>query len=115
MPRRLSPLPHCRAGAFHCPGCASPPKRTHDQRLVPGRPRGLWAYKHPPATWGVRTLRPPPGRGRRGWYHRLYHRHQDRVRPAGRHCAWRDNTGDLAMANAETAVVDVNEENEDIL
>ena len=47
----------------HCPGYTPPPKRTQGHCLAPGRPRGLWAYRHAPAGPGVRSLVPPQGGG----------------------------------------------------
>ena len=53
------PLP--RGDPRHCPGRTPSSEGTQGHRLGPGRPRGLWAYRHSPAGSGVRSLVPPQG------------------------------------------------------
>ena len=63
---RLYPLlyrqpPTAALGPSPLPGLQPSPEEDPGPSLAPGRPRGLWAYGHPPAGSGVRSLLPPQG------------------------------------------------------
>ena len=63
-PVAIPPPPHPGVGPLPPP---LRPEGTQGHRLAPGRPRGLWAYRHPPAGQGVRSLgRPKRGGGGAG-------------------------------------------------